>query len=77
MEDRRIPKKIQTYNPKKKTKCRTPTVKMGGTSILFNKTERTTHGLIHEEDADDGGDDRVTIIGFGGISNVTILGYWK
>jgi ATP-dependent protease ClpP protease subunit len=35
--------------PKKKTKCKAPTVKMER-SAFFTTTEHTTYGLIHEED---------------------------
>jgi hypothetical protein len=31
-------------------------------------TERTTHGLIHDDD----GDDEVTVTGFNGISNFVV-----
>lgn len=50
IEDRRISKKILTnIQTKKKTKHRTPTVKIE-ISMVIKRMEQTMHGLIHYDD---------------------------
>jgi hypothetical protein len=56
MEDRRTPKKIITYTPRRRRKIGRPQLNRG-TSILFKRTEQTTHGLIHVDYDDDSYDD--------------------
>jgi hypothetical protein len=50
MEHRRIAKKIRTYSPKRRQNIGRPQLRCKGISVLFERTEQVTYGLIHEDD---------------------------
>jgi hypothetical protein len=52
MEDKWIPKKTLTYNPKRRQNVGCPQI-----SIHFKRTEQTTSGLINDDDDDDDDDE--------------------
>jgi hypothetical protein len=52
MEKGRIPKKILTYNPRRRRGIGRPQLRWR-TSILYKRMERAKYGLILEDDDDD------------------------